>query len=79
MFSKIPSWKKYCFPSLLLYKQKGEGRERVGWWSGRRKEKEGNEEEGEGREEVFLKMVIFTCTPAEKAKTSKQTHEVSAG
>lgn len=53
MFPKIPSWKKYCFPSLLLYKQKGEGRERAGWWSGRRKEKEGNEEEGKGREEVL--------------------------
>lgn len=49
---KIPSWKKYCFPSLLLYKQKRKGREIAGWWSGRRKE-EGNEDEREGREEVL--------------------------
>lgn len=75
---KIPSWKKYCFPSLLLCKQKGEGRERAGWWSGRRKE-EGNEDEREGKEGGFMKMVIFTSAPAEKAKPSKQTHEVSAG
>lgn len=52
-FPKFHLGKSIAFQVYCYINKKGEGRERAGWWSGRRKEKEGNEEEGERREEVL--------------------------